>query len=410
MSRICLMISLKKVTAILSVLGLIYFMVGCGGGGGGGDDDNGGGGGDREEVTISGTADDGTSNSPIRRAECTFVDLIGNRPAKTTANNDGQFSIKVPINEEGHIRCSPENIPKLILSTFLSTEGRKDGDKISGEGVTPATTVVADIIDSENPAVPTARKLELLNAIVDDTDPEHDELSLLVQASQILFKEMMNNGIDVIFGGGGEGGGYNGSDDGGGVGGDAGDGADFSPIPNARCDFALELEGNALFHAALEDLRDGKLDRPDLADIKDEVEEAIKDIVTQLENAFIKKFPDGVGKPYSDETEDNGRYFLPIPPEVQGFVRCTPPNLSKLKLATFVSTEGLADGDKILGQDVTPATTFFSHSVATELSDDLITVKENYLDDIAGLGDIHIVKDGETITEFTTVTRQRPHG
>ena len=65
-----------------------------------------------------------------------------------------------------------------------------------------------------------------------------------------------------------------------------------------------------------------------------------------------------------------------------------------------MSTEGLSDGDKIPSQDVTPATTFFSHSIVTELSEDLMTVKENYLDNIAGLEDIQIKKDGEMITRF----------
>jgi hypothetical protein len=87
---------------------------------------------------------------------------------------------------------------KLILSTYLSTKGRSAGDKISGENVTPPTTVVADIINSENPAVPEARKLELLNAIENDEDPE---LSLLVDLSTRLYKAMFDKQIDVRFGG-----------------------------------------------------------------------------------------------------------------------------------------------------------------------------------------------------------------
>ena len=93
MPRIILMILLKKITAILSVLVLIFFMAGCGGGGGGGDE---GGGGGTERVTISGTADDGTLNSPISGAECAFVDLNGDRLFGTTADNFGDSASKCP--------------------------------------------------------------------------------------------------------------------------------------------------------------------------------------------------------------------------------------------------------------------------------------------------------------------------
>ena len=89
----------------------------------------------------------------------------------TTANDYGRFSIEVPPDVEGYIRCAPPDIPKLILSTFSSTKGLAPEDKVSGENVTPATTLVADIIKSENAAVPMARKLELLDAI-ENEDPE----------------------------------------------------------------------------------------------------------------------------------------------------------------------------------------------------------------------------------------------
>jgi hypothetical protein len=232
---------------------------------------------------------------------------------------------------------------------------------------------VADIIESENPVDRLARRDELLNAIKNNEDPE---LSALVEASAKMFKAMYRKRLNVIFGGGGEGGQNNGPG-GGGVGGEAGDGADFSPIPNARCDFALKLDGAPLFYAAFEDLRDGKLDRPDLADIKDEMEEEIKDIKDELQAAFEEKFPGGVGEPYSDDAEDNGTYFLPIPPNVQGFVRCTPPSQPKLKLATLVPK--LQENETRPDQDVKPQTTVFSSQIATELEGDLGAVKNNFL-------------------------------
>jgi hypothetical protein len=69
MPRIILLISFKKMVAILSSLVFILFMAGCGGGGGGGDEETpvqplpG------DSVIVAGTVDDETSNSPIMRAK-----------------------------------------------------------------------------------------------------------------------------------------------------------------------------------------------------------------------------------------------------------------------------------------------------------------------------------------------------
>ena len=106
----------------------------------------------------------------------------------------------------------------------------------------------------------------------------------------------------------------------------------------------------------------------------------------------------GLGNPYFDTTDENGEYFIEIPPNVPGFVRCYPPNQENLVLATYVP--GRQKDQSLLGQDVTPATTFFSHNIASELSEDLSTVKENYLNDYAGLMDVHIIKVGDTVTGF----------
>ena len=74
------------------------------------------------------------------------------------------------------------------------------------------------------------------------------------------------------------------------------------------------------------------------------------EIIAELEEVFEGKC---IGHPYrtiadGEDSETPGRYFLPIPPNVQGFVRCAPPNQPELKLATFVSTEGWTDGDEDL--------------------------------------------------------------
>ena len=60
--------SLNKTIVMVIVLAFIVAVFGCGGSGGGG---GGGSSVTSENVTISGTIDDGTSNSPIGNAECT---------------------------------------------------------------------------------------------------------------------------------------------------------------------------------------------------------------------------------------------------------------------------------------------------------------------------------------------------
>ena len=168
---------------------------------------------------------------------------------------------------KGYIQCAPPDLPKLKLVTFLSTMGMQPGDTIDGQDVTPKTTVVANIINAETDPPTAARKQQLLD--------EDARLRQLVVLYTIFFNIMQNNRTNVIYGvdkdkeGAGQGLGDGNS----GATGDAGDGSVTSPIPNARCDFALDLYGKTLYKAALDDLSDGVLDRPDLAVIKEEVEE-----------------------------------------------------------------------------------------------------------------------------------------
>lgn len=120
-------------------------------------------------------------------------------------------------------------------------------------------------------------------------------------------------------------------------------------------------------------------------------------------------FVDLSGDQLAQTTADNiGNFSIDVPPGVKGNIQCAPPAIPKLILSTFLSTEDRDNGDEIAGEDVTPATTFFSHSIATKLSGDLSKLKENYLDDTAGLGDIQIIKDGETITNFEVNDTSNP--
>ena len=114
--------------------------------------------------------------------------------------------------------------------------------------------------------------------------------------------------------------------------------------------------------------------------------------------AFEDKFPLGFGQPYYDTTDEKGEYFLPIPPNVPGFVRCMPPGQEKLVIATYEPE--LLEGEKRLGESVNPATTVFSTNVATKLDKDLDRTKDNYINGIEGL-EVKIGLDGGSVTGFT---------
>jgi hypothetical protein len=85
---------------------------------------------------------------------------------------------------------------------------------------------------------------------------------------------------------------------------------------------------------------------------------------------------------------------------VPGFVRCIPPDLLQLRLATFVPAR--QPGETLLGQDVTPQTTVFSTKVATSLQDNLAATKQNFENDIVGLRVASIQANG-SITGFQAV-------
>ena len=267
---------LNRMTVCTIVFAFLLAMAGCGGGGSGTPPKP------EENVTVSGTVDDGTANSPIPDALCFFEDQNG-ITYSGRSNANGEFLLVLPPDVEGNIRCHPSGIPNLALSTFLSTKGEEAGNKIPGEDVTPARTVVANIINSENPAVPQARKLELLNAIETGQDPD---LTLVVFLTTQLYKSMFKKNVNVNFGGGEGGGGG----DGGGVGGGAGDGGDRSPIANARCEFIVSNDlnqGTALRSAALADfLDDGMINRPDLDAVKDEVNKLFEGREEEVKAAF----------------------------------------------------------------------------------------------------------------------------
>ncbi|MEJ2640452.1 MAG: hypothetical protein P8010_12830, partial [Desulfosarcinaceae bacterium] len=365
---------------MLSALVTLFLLAACGGGGGGG-----GGPASEENVTITGILDDGSGNAPISDAVCRFLLASGAEAHSDITDTSGAFQLVVAPDTQGDIVCSPRSAPNLNLSTFSSTKGYQAGDRLDSENVTPATTVVADIIRYEDPADPEARKIELLGDIV---TKQNANLDIVVAMAERLYKAMLAQQINISFGDddhdGSDGGGASDSDAGG-ASGDAGDGADFSPLKQATCEFVVGdnlTGGEPVSSAALADfIKDGLLDRPDLATVAAEVNQGADP--AEVKSAFAEFFPDGLGRPISTLTDELGHYTLPIPPNMAGYIRCLPKDRNQLLLGTYFPGRGV--DQMVTGQDVNPASTVFSTDIAPELEMDLATVLENFQSDIDGL-------------------------
>jgi hypothetical protein len=379
--------SLGRTVVVICGIAVVLTMAGCGGSGGGPEPI------EPTTVTISGKVDDGTANSPIQNAQCRFEDQNKVQYAFATSNQNGVFSMEVLPNIEGQIKCGPNNMGNLELSTYASTIGESVGGQVT-ENVSPAHTIVDLLIQKENPPDKKAFKKDLMDKIKAGSDPH---LNRVVELATLLFKSMLNENIDVDYGGGG------GGDGDSGVGGDAGDGGDTSPIANARCEFVVSNDlksGNALYSAALADfLDDGILNRPDLIEAKKYIDPVVAKYGPEaVKEAFGVVFKGGIGHPFVDTTDASGKFFLEIPPNVPGFVRCMPPGQERLVLGTYVPK--LLEGEKRLGESVNPATTVFSTNVAAKLDEDLDPVKDNYENGILGL-EVRIERVGESVTGFT---------
>ena len=87
----------------------------------------------------------------------------------------------------------------------------------------------------------------------------------------------------------------------------------------------------------------------------------------------------------STTADANGSYFLRTPPGVQGFVRCHPPGADNLVLTRFVRAR--RPGERLMGQDVTPATTVISRVVtqAIRAGLDPVLIQDALLASIAPL-------------------------
>jgi hypothetical protein len=366
---------------------VILFMLSCGGGGSSGP----------SGVTVSGSVDDGTANSPIPNARCSYRDLEGIFLNSVNADDYGNFSFTVDPEKEGYIQCYPPDLEELTLSTYLSTMDQAGGNRISGVNVTPETTIVSDLIRAGNPNNKQIRKIELDAQM--ETDADYQLVSVL---SSQLYKQMWKQNINTRFGtgGGGEGGGS-----GGGVGGGAGDGAASSPIADAKCEFIAgsDLTSSAvLYSPALSDFLDnGELDRSDLWRLVNNIPELQQYTPQQIKNAFENVFEDNIGTPCVATTDENGDFFIENVPNVSGYIRCIPPDKPDLILATYVPAvdEG---GDRFAGQ-VDPRTTYFSNVIGPGLNDeDVESAWDNYENETSEMidQDIQIVKEGDTITGF----------
>ena len=179
--------------------------------------------------------------------------------------------------------------------------------------------MLADILATTNPPDVQARATALANALaIGDAD-----LTLLAEAATTHYNALLAQQINISFSGGsdsgdgnggsGEGDGGGGSD-GGGTGGDAGDGGAFSPISNAFCTFALDMDGPPMTNSALADfLVTGTVNRSDLQPIRAKVNAAFTGRQAALAAAFQRQFPNGLGQPIATTADAKG-YLLPAHP------------------------------------------------------------------------------------------------
>ena len=332
----------------VTLLGLCLLLAlaisGCSSGGGGDDENQP----QPDAVNIQGTVHTGgTPPLPVANAACQFVDTNGGRRAQTRADEDGEFLLAVPPDVQGTIRCTPANLAQLTLVAFASTLGAAAGDVLPPQGreiISPQSTLIATRLAQDKPANPEARKAVLLAQLA---DPSSD-LAIIGRAAAVLYQQLLVEEVNVDFpngtngdtgesgedGGGGGGGG--GGD--GGVSGGVGDGAEFSPIPGARCEAVLELDDDtALFTALLHDLlSDAEVNRPDVQAVAAAVKQALEDSAGAITAAYTSLFEKGIGLELRTTATDAGRYFLPVPAHVPVFVKCHPPERDNLVLTTFV--------------------------------------------------------------------------
>jgi hypothetical protein len=322
------------------------------------------------------------------------MNLNGGQLAAATADRNGEFRFDTSPNMQGWLVCTPVGFPNLALTTFVSTEGGVPGGTLPTNGleeVSPRTTVIAEILAQTTPSDLQARKAELVAAL-----QAHDpDLTVLVNAATDLFNAMLQQQIPEInfsssgsdeseSASGGDSGTGNGggSDSGGGVAGGAGDGAELSPFANAQCEFSRDPTGDT----ALENLLlDGSLDsdRPELQAIAADVQQDAR-----IKEAFARLFPRGIqvlgsnSQPLRTTTDANGAYFLAVPPNTPGFIRCAPG--PQLAVSAFVPAR--QSGEVLTGQDVSPSSHMFAAFIFPQLPAQASqAVERNFRTDVGAL-------------------------
>ena len=347
-------------TIVLGGLALLTSLIGCGGGGGG----------DEQQsqqpqastVLITGRAHAGTPARPLALAPCRLVARSdGQQLDQTVTDAVGAFDLRAPLGQESLIVCHPAALPNLELAAFISTVGLLEGARLPDEDVTPASSVMANIILANDPLNPQVRKEELQEALA----RAETDIATLVEAATLLYQTLFEAQIesDVSFtetsGESDDGGG---DADGGGVEGEAGDGGEFSPLPGALCSFSLDAAGLARSHTLMFDLfADGAIDQDGFPTVAATVNSAM-DVERRraISQAFAALFPLGVGPLLATiadgpESGTPGRYVLPTPIGIPGVITCIPDNLDHLILRACAPAR--AREEVLIANDVTPVST-----------------------------------------------------
>jgi hypothetical protein len=192
-----------RLAAAFAALVAVHSVPSAGGGdsgsepGSGGSDPGTGGGDSGSGPGVDGTADDGAERSPIALALCSFIALDGQVLAKTTADANGRFLIRLDPVPQGFVACAPPLLPGLVVTTFV--RAGSPGERIAGEKVSPLTTVVSNVIQEFRAAVPRADLQALKTALLKDIADGRPNITLLVGSSINLFNALFKAGINVRF-------------------------------------------------------------------------------------------------------------------------------------------------------------------------------------------------------------------
>ncbi|PON11809.1 hypothetical protein C2W62_42890, partial [Candidatus Entotheonella serta] len=145
-------------------------------------------------MRIEGVVDDGTASSPIAHARCRLEDYADSNITHGVAIADSNsfYRLDVQTDIQGVLLCAPPPLPRLSLSTFISTVGQAAGHVMADEDVTPASTIITEIILQERPSNP----VDLKASLFADLAQGDSAITVLVEAATRFYKALLDADLD----------------------------------------------------------------------------------------------------------------------------------------------------------------------------------------------------------------------